>query len=140
VAIAITALFLCSLIPLILFLSKQVIIQRRKHQLAYGSLSDDRKLQACMSAQRNCIEYTAIAYLLFLFLSLSHVNTVLIALFNLVFVVGRYTHSYGLLVLEQKKPAQFYGRIMGMAMTLSAISFATIALIYLSILTVIRTM
>lgn len=113
---------------LFLALTFSVIRYRRRYQVAYG-VTDDRKFQAAMSAQRNFVDSVPFILLLILYLSIKTSATWMVSIPLIMLVVGRYCHGFGLLVLEQRKQASYKGRATGMILTFLSLIFTVIALI-----------
>ena len=114
----ILAISLLLLTGLFIFLSFRIIGMRRKLRVPYSHQDEDKMFMPAISAQRNFIDYTAFTLMLMIVMVLLEVNSIIFAVLNLLFVIGRFSHSYGILHLEQKqeKP-NFKGRARGMQLT-----------------------
>lgn len=118
---------------LFLFLTRRVILFRRRFRVPYSHQVEDKHFMASISAQRNFIDYTSISLIFLLFLMSLTINPYLFLILNACLVVGRYLHAYGLLHLEQLAKPNFRGRVIGMALTLITI---TVSVIFALVLTI----
>lgn len=108
------------------------IRHRRQNKLPYGTL-EDKQFQASIAAHRNFIEYVPFILLVILYFSTRTQNCWLIAIPLFTLVIGRLSHSIGLLVLEQRDVPSYKGRVIGMILTLSSLIFTVITLMVVAL-------
>ncbi len=131
---AIFSITLLLLAALLLFLSINVISMRRKHKERYSHHIDNQQVMAAVSAQRNFVDYVPFSLLLLFYLLELGVNIYLFLLLNIIFVVARYCHAYGILVSEQAQPINMKPRKYGMIFTFLVILIAVLTSLYYSLL------
>ncbi len=95
------------LVPAILgfmfiFLSLQVILVRRKEEIALGD-GGNEKLMRAIKAQANFVEYTAIFLLMFLYAESYETPLWLMNLTGLAFIFARLLHNFSIRVWEVEK-------------------------------------
>lgn len=110
-----------------IFLSINVIRNRFKFQVSLGH-ANHKPLEAAMRAQANFIEYTPITLILLFLLVLFQIKPIYMWLLCGFFVVGRLSHSYGMLVMEQRERFSLLGRRIGMVTTFLIMIISAISL------------
>ncbi|MCG9781648.1 MAPEG family protein [Vibrio brasiliensis] len=106
----ITALYAAILASLMIWLSIQVIKQRRKAQVKYSDGGVDA-LTIARSAHSNAVDYIPITLIMMATLEYNGANPWMIHLCGVVFVLGRLLHAKGILADRLK------GRVSGMKLT-----------------------
>ncbi|MCG9579438.1 MAPEG family protein [Vibrio tubiashii] len=106
----VTALYAAILAALMIWLSIQVIKQRRKAQVKYADGGVDA-LTIARSAQGNAVDYIPITLILMAMVEYNGASLWMIHTCGIVFVLGRILHAKGILADRLK------GRISGMKMT-----------------------
>ncbi|AIW16984.1 MAPEG family protein [Vibrio tubiashii] len=106
----VTALYAAILAALMIWLSIQVIKQRRKAQVKYADGGVDA-LTIARSAQGNAVDYIPITLILMAMVEYNGASPWMIHACGIVFVLGRILHAKGILADRLK------GRISGMKMT-----------------------
>jgi len=106
----VTALYAAILAALMIWLSIQVIKQRRKAQVKYADGGVDA-LTIARSAHSNAVDYVPITLILMALLEYNGAAPWMIHLCGLAFVVGRILHAKGILADRLK------GRVSGMKLT-----------------------
>jgi len=106
----VTALYAAILAALMIWLSIQVIKQRRKAQVKYADGGVDA-LTIARSAQGNAVDYIPITLILMAMVEYNGASLWMIHACGIVFVLGRILHAKGILADRLK------GRISGMKMT-----------------------
>ncbi len=121
----VTALYAAILAGIMIWLSVEVIKQRRKAQIKYADGGIDA-LQVARSAHGNSVDYIPITLILMALLEYNGANVWLIHLTGLAFVIGRIMHAKSILADKLK------GRITGMKLTFTVIAtLIVLNLIYL---------
>jgi len=121
----ITALYASLLTFLVVWLSINVIKNRRKHRIRYGN-GNNKHLIIARTAHSNTVEYVPLALLMLLFLELNHASIWLIHLAGILLVSGRLIYARG--VLNKKHS----GRVTGMKITLyTLLALAILNIVYL---------
>lgn len=102
---------------------------RRKHGIARG-FGNNEELTRAVRAHGNFSEYTPFALVLFFLAERNEAPVWFMHAVCLLLVIGRLTHAYGILVMEnpENETTSLKGRIAGMAMTLSAIGLSALFL------------
>lgn len=121
----ITALYAALLGLLMMWLSVQVIKQRRKNKIAYadGGVED---LQVARSAQGNGVDNIPIGLILLALLEFNGANVLIIHGLGVLFIVGRVIHARAILDKKLK------GRITGMKLTFGVLfALAVLNIVYL---------
>jgi uncharacterized membrane protein YecN with MAPEG domain len=111
----ITALYGSLLASLMIWLSFQVIKQRRSNQVAYAD-GGVEALQIARSAQGNAVDYIPITLILMAFVEYNGAPAIWINVIGVSFVVGRCLHAHGIL------NKSFKGRVRGMQITIFAMA------------------
>lgn len=111
----VTALYAAILAGIMIWLSVEVIKQRRKAQVKYADGGIDA-LQVARSAHGNSVDYIPITLILMALLEYNGANVWLIHLTGLAFVIGRIMHAKSILADKLK------GRITGMKLTFTVIA------------------
>jgi uncharacterized membrane protein YecN with MAPEG domain len=128
-SLLITPLFLSAFIGMHIFLSFQVIKQRRKHKVRLGD-AGLAELQNTMRAQANFAEYTPMFLLLLLMAEAQGMSKIMVHVFGIVFLTGRWVHAYSLLEAEQYKDGKITAfpnfRVAGMVATFTAITLLSL--------------
>lgn len=106
----VTALYAAILAALMIWLSIQVIKQRRKAQVKYADGGVDA-LTIARSAQGNAVDYIPVTLILMAMVEYNGASPWMIHACGIVFVLGRILHAKGILADRLK------GRISGMKMT-----------------------
>lgn len=121
-------IFLALNIMLYIGLSMNIIRLRRQYKIAYQPTKTIRAFDCAQSAQRNFFEYTVIFYIAAqpILHTLSPMN--LIVLFAIYFL-GRLSHAFGVLVLEQQKKPNLKARQLGIITSVGCLIFCVIKLI-----------
>ncbi|EDL55303.1 glutathione S-transfersae-related protein [Vibrio mediterranei AK1] len=121
----ITALYGSLLASLMIWLSFQVIKQRRSNQIAYAD-GGVEALQIARSAQGNAVDYIPITLMLMAFVEYNGAPAIWIHVIGVSFVVGRCLHAHGIL------NKRFKGRVRGMQITIFAMAGLIVSnLVYL---------
>lgn len=121
----VTALYASLLTLVMLWLSIEVIKQRRKNQVAYAD-GGIESLQVARSAQSNAMDYIPITVILMALLEFNGANVWLIHVIGVAFVAGRIIHGKSILARSLK------GRKQGMYLTFaSMVSLVVLNLLYL---------
>lgn len=111
----VTALYAAILAVLMIWLSIQVIKQRRKAQVKYADGGVDA-LTIARSAHSNAVDYVPITLILMALLEHNGAQLWMIHLFGIAFVVGRVLHAKGILADRLK------GRVSGMKLTFAVMA------------------
>lgn len=113
-----------------IYISVQVIKERRKSKIAYGS-GENTDLARAVAAHGNFAAYAPMAFILlfslefqFTFLQFAW-GIYLIHLIGLFFVLGRILHFQGIYYGEKNN--NFKGRVRGMILTFSTLAVAALA-------------
>ena len=121
----VTALYASLLTLVMLWLSIEVIKQRRKKQVAHAD-GGVESLQVARSAQSNAMDYIPITVILMALLEFNGANVWLIHIIGIAFVAGRIIHGKSILARSLQ------GRKQGMYLTFaSMVSLVVLNLIYL---------
>ncbi len=121
----VTALYAVLLTLVMLWLSIEVIKQRRKNQVAHAD-GGIESLQVARSAQSNAMDYIPITVILMALLEFNGANVWLIHVIGIAFVIGRIVHGKSILARSLK------GRKQGMYLTFaSMVSLVVLNLAYL---------
>ncbi|WP_373952063.1 MAPEG family protein [Vibrio pomeroyi] len=121
----VTALYASLLTLVMLWLSIEVIKQRRKNQVAHSD-GGVESLQVARSAQSNAMDYIPITVILMALLEFNGGNVWLIHVIGVAFVAGRIIHGKSILARSLK------GRKQGMYLTFAGmVSLVVLNLIYL---------
>ncbi len=94
VAIPITAFYASLLAVFMLFLSIQVIIQRRESKVSLGA-GEDRHMLQMMRAHANFIEYVPFCLVLMLVAELNQASSLLLHIVGWTLLIARFLHAYG---------------------------------------------
>lgn len=111
----ITALYASLLAVLMIWLSFQVIKQRRANQVAYAD-GGVEALQIARSAQGNAVDYIPITLILMALVEYNGAPAIWIHVIGVSFLVGRWLHAHGIL------NKRFKGRVRGMQITIFAMA------------------
>src|SRR3989339_2175627 len=98
------------------YLSVNVIRQRRLHKIAVGDQNNMDLLRA-IRAHANCGEYAPLIFLELFILVTLQANSTLMASLCVAVLIGRFAHAYSLTCLELKQPPRFWARGIGMMLT-----------------------
>ncbi|MEC7941798.1 MAG: MAPEG family protein [Pseudomonadota bacterium] len=121
----VTALYASLLTLVMLWLSIEVIKQRRKNQVAHAD-GGVESLQVARSAQSNAMDYIPITVILMALIDFNGANVWLIHVIGVAFVAGRIIHGKSILARSLK------GRKQGMYLTFaSMVSLVVLNLFYL---------
>ncbi|MCL9777413.1 MAPEG family protein [Vibrio methylphosphonaticus] len=108
----VTALYASLLAVLMIWLSVQVIKQRRSNQVAYAD-GGVEGLQIARSAHGNAVDYIPITLILMALVEFNGAPLLWVHIMGCAFIIGRVLHAHGIL---SKK---FKGRVLGMQLTLA---------------------
>lgn len=111
----ITALYAAILAALMIWLSIQVIKQRRKAQVKYADGGVDA-LTIARSAQGNAVDYIPITLILLALVEYNGASSWMIHACGIAFVIGRLLHAKGILADRLK------GRMSGMKLTFAVMA------------------
>jgi uncharacterized membrane protein YecN with MAPEG domain len=106
----VTALYAAFLAALMIWLSIEVIKQRRKAQVKYADGGVDA-LTIARSAHGNAVDYVPITLLLMAMVEINGASPWMLHLCGVLFVIGRLLHAKGILADRLK------GRVSGMKIT-----------------------
>ncbi|CAM3211721.1 MAPEG family protein [Vibrio neptunius] len=121
----ITALYASVLAMLMIWLSIEVIKQRRSAKVAYAD-GGVNALQVARSAQGNAMDYIPITLFLMAMVEYNGASPWMIHIAGVVFVIGRLLHAKAVLAEKLK------GRITGMKLTfLTMVALIVLNLVYL---------
>lgn len=112
-----------------LFLTFNVISNRRRKQVLYGA-QGDILLQSAMRAHSNFIEYVPITYLLFAGLIYYGVPIIFFCILNFIFIVSRVLHAVGLIKYEPHATPNIKPRFFGMLGTVSVMACSIVYILY----------
>lgn len=133
----VTLVLAAGLTGLYVVLTVSVIrLRRREHAGVTSHLSPE--LQHAIRAHSNFMEYTPIFLILLMLLELSDSYLWWVSGLGLAFFTGRLSHAYGLLIGERKTPPQFWGRVIGMMLTLTTLTAAAFSALVLIAWVVLR--
>ncbi len=108
-------------------LSLYVIKQRNRNKIFLGNISQDPQLTAAIQAHSNFSQYTPLALVTLLVMTLEATPTFWLAFLCLTLIMGRCLHIYGMLVAEKRDPASFKYRVNGMKLTFFTLIMASIS-------------
>ena len=94
-SIAVTAAFTLLFSILIIYLSFQVVLARKKYKVGYGDGKQDA-LRMAIGAHSNAVENIPLALFLMLMLELNNVSRELLILFGFILLIARLIHAFGL--------------------------------------------
>ncbi|WP_170478813.1 MAPEG family protein [Ruegeria arenilitoris] len=126
--LAITPIYAALIAVLFVWLSANVIRQRRRGRVSVGDGGDKAVLKA-MRTHSNCAEYAPFALLLVAMVELQGGGGLLVNLLGLTLLAGRVLHAYGF----GKTPQIVVFRQIGMLLTFAAILISAIANIFLAL-------
>lgn len=118
----ITATYAATLTGLSVFLSINVIRQRRRSGVSLGCATD-QVLERRVRAQGNFAEYTPIGLLMMVLLEGSGMNDPILHVIGVILTLGRFSHAYAL----SRAIPQPKARITGMALTFAALIMAILS-------------
>lgn len=124
-------IFILSL--LFLFLSFQVIKQRKQHKILYRQSSELKLYNAAQSAHGNFVDYVPYCLVLLILLAMMKLNFVIFFILNGLLILGRILHAYGVLYQEQYEKPQFIARQIGMIFTFFTIIGCSVSLVCVSL-------
>ncbi len=110
---------------LLIALSVQVVLARRRYKVRLGTGSDDGMQQA-VRVQANFAEYVPFAVLLLVFSEISGLPTAVVHGAGVLLLVSRMMHAWGL----SQSPGSAFGRFYGTAGTWIAILGMSLWLLY----------
>ncbi|EGA71622.1 glutathione S-transfersae-like protein [Vibrio sinaloensis DSM 21326] len=121
----VTALYASILAALMIWLSIQVIKQRRKAQVKYADGGVDA-LQVARSAHGNAVDYVPITLIMMALLEYNGASLWMVHLCGVAFIIGRIMHAKSILADKLK------GRITGMKLTyLVMVALIVLNIVYL---------
>lgn len=123
----ITALYAAALALLFFALSVRTLRLRRALKIGIGDAGNEAMLRASR-VHANFAEYVPLTLLLALLLELSQAPSLLVHAIGTCLVIGRTLHAYGL----SQSPEDFRYRVLGMALTFTALVGAAVALLALA--------
>jgi uncharacterized protein len=106
-------------------LSAQVVLARRRHRVRLGTGEEDAMQQA-VRVQANFTEYVPLAVLLLVFAEITGLPTAAVHGAGLLLVTSRIVHAFGL----SRSPGLTFGRLYGTAGTWLAIVALSLWLLY----------
>ena len=114
---------------LLLFkISLETIKARRKHQISLG-MGENNEIASIVSAHSNFVSYTPLLLILLLVLEYSQFFPVLVIhLFGIIIILGRFLHFYAF-----KGEMAFKPRVVGMHMTLWPLLIMSFAVIFIGL-------
>jgi uncharacterized membrane protein YecN with MAPEG domain len=124
----ITSLYTALLALILIFLSIKIIQNRRSSKISLGENGDDF-LRRKIRAQGNFIEYTPIFLIMLLLVEMAGLNKYFIHFFGIIFMVGRLTHAYGIMIAEVRAK-NFLFRQAGMFCTFFCLSSLALILLF----------
>lgn len=120
----VSVLYISILTLLIVRLSWNVVVLRRKKRVALGD-GNDRDLQRAIAAMENATEYIPVTMLLLATVEINGAPLWLVHVLGIAFVIGRFMHAYGVV-------NRFKWRVQGMWVTVVImITLAAANLLYL---------
>ena len=120
--VGITAFYAAILSLLFVWLSRNVIVARRRQRVPLGDGGHPELLRR-MRAHANFAEYAPFALVLMAFAEIQGLFPILVHALGLTLLVGRCLHAYGV----SRSPENFRFRVTGMALTFGVLSLAAIA-------------
>jgi uncharacterized membrane protein YecN with MAPEG domain len=111
-----------------IFLSVKTIKNRRSSKISLGSEGDDF-LHRKIRAHGNFIEYAPIFLIMLLLVEMAGLNKNFIHFFGVIFIVGRASHAYGIMIAEIKNK-NFLFRQAGMFSTFFCLSSLALILLF----------
>ena len=102
---------------LFLALSLKIMGLRRAHKVPHSNETDSKAFLDAVDAQRNFERYTSYTLILFLVLMFFNADPMGFLVLNIVYVVGRAIHAYGVIVKEQSANPSLTWRMAGMKLT-----------------------
>jgi uncharacterized membrane protein YecN with MAPEG domain len=125
-AIDTPSIFYAAVLGLLLIaLSAQVVLARRRYRVRLGAGSEEGMQQA-MRVQANFAEYVPLAVLLLVLAELNRLPTVAVHVAGSLLVVSRLLHAWGL----SRHPGRSFGRFWGTAGTWLVIAGLSLWLLY----------
>ena len=122
--------FFSSILALIFYkLSINVIRLRRKYKVSLGSSKKHKDLDQAIRAHGNLSEFLPIGLILLACLEVNHLPKIVVFMFGLFFLIGRYLHASSFL----KEEIDSSNRVLGMKIT----HWSIILMAILNIITVI---
>jgi uncharacterized membrane protein YecN with MAPEG domain len=113
---------------ILIFLSIKIIQNRRASKIALGNQGDDF-LHRKIRAHGNFIEYTPIFLIMLLLVEMAGLNKYFVHFFGIIFMVGRITHVYGIMIAEVRAK-NFLFRQAGMFCTFFCLSSLALILLF----------
>lgn len=121
---SITPIYAALLTLLLIFLSAQVIIYRRRNRLSLGD-EGDRRLLRLMRAHGNCAEYAPLGLILLALVEAKAAPAIAVHLLGLLLLAGRVIHAIGFsgenLIMRL--------RVFGMVLTFTMLGLSAIGLL-----------
>ena len=118
----ITSGFAAVVVAGFIWLSVNAMLTRRAAKVSVGT-GGNTILERAVRAQGNAAEYIPLMVVLVLLMELQGMISWVVMVLAMVFVMGRASHAYGLLVAEPKRK-DFGWRVRGMAMTWGSLGTA----------------
>ena len=113
---------------ILIFLSIKIIQNRRASKVPLGNEGDDF-LQRKIRAHGNFIEYTPFFLIMLLLAEMAGLNKYFIHFFGIIFMVGRASHAYGIIIAEVRAK-NFLFRQAGMFSTFFCLSSLALILLF----------
>ena len=120
--VGITAFYAAILSFLFVWLSRNVIVARRRQRVALGDGGHTELLRR-MRAHGNFAEYVPFALVLMALGEIQGLYPILVHALGLILLIGRCLHAYGV----SRTPEDFRFRVTGMALTFSVLALAAVA-------------
>ena len=113
---------------ILIFLSIKIIQNRRSSKISIGDEGNDF-LQRKIRAHGNFIEYTPIFLIMLILVEMAGLNKYFIHFFGIIFMVGRASHAYGIMIAEVRAK-NFLFRQAGMFCTFFCLSSLALILLF----------
>jgi uncharacterized membrane protein YecN with MAPEG domain len=129
--IKIFSITLLLLTSLFLFLSRKIILLRRKNKISIGH-NNTPEFENAIRAHGNFTEYTPLMLLEIFILTELHANLFIITFLCVMILCGRVSHALGLNHFELKKVPNYRPRIIGMSLTFCSLLLSAIVIFILA--------
>lgn len=117
------------LVLLYFYLSAKVALFRYKYRIEHGH-DNTPKFKKSVRAQANFGEYTPLILLELFILSTLNANSMLLGILSCMIIIGRIFHAYGLITLELRNPAVYWGRSAGIMLTFVCMIGSAISILF----------
>jgi uncharacterized membrane protein YecN with MAPEG domain len=128
----ITGFYAALLTLLFIFLSINVIRERRGKGVAYGH-GDDASLSRAIRAHGHFAEYVPLCLVLMFILEFGGIFPWLLHIMGIILLLGRVAHAYGMVKMEGRSHLgrkAFKGRVVGMMCTFSVMTIGAFSLLW----------